>query len=95
MNIQLKPRFSRLLRRAAWKQRNGAGYSQRKDKAEVSNKGKYKQEKMETSYKKQKKASAKQNNTQTISIVPKSTMIPGRIGSGTARGLVCKNLLVN
>jgi len=37
------------------------GYSERKDTGEVNKKGKYKQEKNEASYKKQKEASNKGN----------------------------------
>jgi len=58
-----------------------------KDKGEV-NKKKYKQEKKETSYKKQKDVSDKKTNTQTVNIVPKSTMFLGCIRSKHPHGLL-------
>jgi len=54
-----KATFSRLLRRPAWKW-SGAILTE-KDTGEVNKKGKYKQEKKEASYKKQKEASKKRN----------------------------------
>ena len=42
------------------------GYSEGKDTGEVNKKGKYKQEKKEASYKKQKKASCKGNTHRPI-----------------------------
>jgi len=58
-----------------------------KDKREVNMKGKYKQGKKELSYKKQRGARDKVNNTQkTIYIVPKSTMFLGCIRPSTHKG---------
>ena len=58
MNTKLKPR---LVASYDTRRGNGAGYSEGKDTGEANKKGKYKQEKKEASYKKQKEASNKGN----------------------------------